>query len=212
MSGATGLQWVAVVPVKALATAKSRLDRCSDSRRRALAGAFAADTVAALGAVERVRAVVVVCTDLSLASTLTGPKVALLDEPSPGGLNEAAAAGVGWASVHHGDAGVAVFPADLPALQPHDVDAALRLAELHGRTVLGDREGVGTTMLAGLPGHPPRPRFGTGSLARHRADGAVVVDPAGLDRAARDVDTDQHLAEVQSLGVGVATRRVLDGA
>lgn len=204
------LEWVAVVPVKALATAKSRLDPGPALRRRDLATAFAADTVAALQAVQAVRAVAVVGSDDHLATTLAGFGVVLLDEPVPASLNRAAQRGIDWAAAHHPDAGIVVVPADLPALRPSDVAEMLRLASAHPRTVLGDGENRGTTMLSGLPGSPPRPRFGTDSLAAHRTDGAVVIDGAGLSRASRDVDTHLHLAEVRRLGVGAATARVLD--
>ncbi|CAN5803987.1 2-phospho-L-lactate guanylyltransferase [soil metagenome] len=209
MSAGTFLRWVAVVPVKALATAKSRLATGSDERRRALAGAFAADTVAALRAADDVRAVVLVCSDKVLVAALAAPGVVLVDEPTPGGLNEAARAGVDWAATHHGDAAIVVLPADLPALRPRDVTRVLRLAANHPRTALADGEGSGTTMLTGLPGSPPRPRFGSGSYAAHLADGAVAIDATGLDRAARDVDTEPDLDEVRRLGVGPATEAVL---
>lgn len=203
--------WVTVVPVKARATAKSRLDPGSQARRRALAGAFAVDTVAALVAVDRVRVVVVVCGDHDLARDLSGPHVELLDEPDPAGLNPATEVGIRWSLAHHPDAGICVLPADLPALRPADVAAALHRAASSPRTVLADPEGTGTTMLTGLPGTPPRPCFGPGSLARHVADGAVALDGAGLARASRDVDTAAHLLAVRRLGVGRATRLVLDG-
>lgn len=205
------LDWVAVVPVKGLATAKSRLDPTSGQRRRALARAFAADTVRALRGADPVRVVVVVGGDPELAATLGGADVRLLDEPVPGGLNRAAAAGIDWACRHHPDAGVLVVQADLPALRPTDTSIVLARACAHERAVLADRDGTGTTMLTGRPGHPPRPQFGAGSLARHLADGAVALDAAGLERAGRDVDTAPHLAQVRQLGVGPATSRVLDG-
>ena len=204
------LQWIAVVPVKALATAKSRLDPGPSLRRRDLATAFAADTVTALHAVEAVRAVAVVGSDDQLAEALPGTRVVLLDEPVPADLNRAAQRGIDWAVANHPDAGIVVVPADLPALRPSDVTEMLRLASAHPRAVLGDEENRGTTMLSGLPGSPPRPRFGTDSLSAHRADGAVVIDGAGLARAARDVDTVLHLMQVRRLGVGAATARVLD--
>ncbi len=203
--------WVAVVPVKALAAAKSRLDAGSDDRRRSLAMAFAVDTVSALRSVPRIRWLVVVCGDPLLEAAVTAPRVEVLPEPPGGGLNEAARAGVAEAVARHPTAGVLVVPADLPSLRAVDVALLLDRAALLPRTVLADREGSGSTVLTGLPGTPPRPRFGPGSLARHLCDGAVPLDPAGLDRASRDVDTDRHLTEVRRLGVGAATDRVLSG-
>ncbi len=204
------LTWVAVVPVKRLDLAKSRLDAGADGRRPELARAFATDTVAALRAVPEVRVVVVVCGDEQAAGAVRGPGVVILDEPVPGGLNQAAAAGIAWAREHDGDAAVAVVSADLPALRARDVSTLLDLAAAHPRAVVADREGTGTTILTALPGIDIEPRFGADSLARHRDSGAVVVSAPGLIRAARDVDTAGHLAEAIALGVGPATARVLE--
>ena len=204
------LVWVAVVPVKTLATAKSRLAPASDERRRALALSFAVDTVAALRAVPEICTVVVVTGDTVVAAGVGGPDVEVLPEPAEGGLNAAITAGVDWSRSRRADAGVVVVAADLPALRSGDVAAVLRTASAHPRTVLADREGTGTTMLTGLPDTPPRPQFGSDSLARHRAEGALVIDGRGLDRAARDVDTPDHLKEARRLGIGAATVQVLD--
>ena len=204
------LAWVAVVPVKSLATAKSRLAPASDVRRRALALSFAVDTVAALRAVPEIRTVVVVTAETAVAAEVGGPDVETLPEPAEGGLNAAITAGVDWSRSQHADAGVVVIAADLPALRSRDVAAVLRIASAHPRTVLADREGTGTTMLTGLPVTPPRPQFGSESLARHRAEGALVIDGPDLDRAARDVDTPDHLTEARRLGIGAATLQVLD--
>ncbi|HSX97048.1 MAG TPA: 2-phospho-L-lactate guanylyltransferase, partial [Streptomyces sp.] len=58
------MQWTLVVPVKALARAKSRLsDTAADAVRPGLALAFAQDTVAAALAATAVRGVVVVTDD-----------------------------------------------------------------------------------------------------------------------------------------------------
>ena len=204
------LTWVAVVPVKRLDLAKSRLDPGVDGSRPALARAFAADTVAALSAVPEIRAVVVVCGDEEAAESVRGPGVVVLDEPEPGGLNQAAVAGIAWARAHHGDAAVAVVSADLPALRASDVGIVLDLAAAHPRAVVADREGTGTTILTALPGNDIEPRYGPDSLSRHRDGGAVVLSAPDLVRAARDVDTASHLAEAVALGVGTATATVLD--
>lgn len=204
------LAWVAVVPVKSLATAKSRLAPASDERRRALALAFAVDTVAALRAVPGIRTVVVVTADAAVAAEVGGADVEVLPEPAEGGLNAAITAGVDWSRFQHADAGVVVVAADLPALRSRDVAAVLRIASAHPRTVLADREGTGTTMLTGLPDTPPRPQFGSDSLARHRAEGALVIDGRNLEPAARDVDTPDHLEQARRLGIGAATVQVLD--
>ena len=64
-----------VVPVKPPAVAKSRLGGLGDDVRRALASAFAADTVEAALASERVACVLVVTDDHVLARELVGSGV-----------------------------------------------------------------------------------------------------------------------------------------
>lgn len=211
MSAASRVRWVVVVPVKALDAAKSRLAEVGDAQRRALAGAFAIDTVHAVTAVPAVRRVVVVCSDAQLVGRLDGPRVQVIDEPVPGGLNEAAARGIAQALAQHPGTAVAVLPADLPALRPEDLAAALGAASAYPRAVLADRDGTGTTLLTAMPGQTLVPRFGPGSHARHVAYGARSLTGHGRDRVARDVDTPTHLREARVLGVGPETGRLLDG-
>jgi len=208
---ATDLPWVAVVPVKQLDRAKTRLDTGIDGGRPALAHAFATDTVVALQSVPDVRRVVVVTGDAEVAHSMRTLGVAVLDEPEPGGLNAAVLTGIEWARAHHPDAGVVVVAADLPALRADDVRTVLALARTHPRGVVPDGEGTGTTVLTALPGVRLRPRFGPDSLQRHRHEGAVQLATDDLVRAARDVDTANQLAEAVRLGVGPETARVLAG-
>ncbi len=208
---AAALAWVAVVPVKHLDRAKTRLDTGVDGGRPALARAFATDTVVALQSVPDVRRVVVVSGDAEVAHTLRTLGAVVLDEPEPGGLNAAVVAGVAWAHEHHPDAGVVVVSADLPALRAADVRTVLALARQHPRAIVPDGEGTGTTVLTALPGVGLRPRFGRDSLRRHQRDGAVPLLGPGLVRATRDVDTAGQLAEAVRLGVGPETARLLEG-
>lgn len=207
---AAAMPWIAVVPVKHLDRAKTRLDTGTEGGRVALARAFATDTVTALQSEPDVRRVVVVCGDAEVARTMRALGALVLDEPDPGGLNAAVQSGVDWARTHHPDAGVAVVSADLPALRARDVRTLLALARQHPRSIVPDGEGTGTTVLTALPGVGLRPRFGSDSLRRHRRDGAVILAAEDLVRATRDVDTAGQLAEAVRLGVGPETARVLD--
>jgi len=204
------LSWVAVVPVKQLDRAKTRLDTGIDGGRPALARAFATDTVVALQSVPDVCRVVVVSGDAEVGRTLRALGATVLDEPAPGGLNAAVRAGIEWARTQHPDAGVVVVSADLPALRAEDVQTVLTRARQHPRSVVPDGEGTGTTVLTALPGVALHPRFGPDSLRLHRRDGAVPLAADDLVRAARDVDTASQLAEAVRLGVGPETARVLD--
>lgn len=193
------LRWRVVVPVKRLDVAKSRLAPLGDAARRALALAFAEDVVAAAAACAVVDRVLVVTDDDDAGEAVRrlGATV-VADEPG---------SGIDAALVHGatllGDpaAAVAAVSADLPALRPDDLAAVLRSTRLRG--VVADAAGTGTTVLAAAPGAELRPRYGQGSLARHVADGADLVDaPVGVRR---DVDTLADLHAALALGVGPRT-------
>jgi 2-phospho-L-lactate guanylyltransferase len=103
--------------------------------------------------------------------------------------------------------------ADLPALRPAQLDAALaaaRAAFTRGAPAAfcADAEGTGTTLLATAPGHELEPRFGIDSAARHREAGAVELD-GDWPGLRRDVDTADDLRVAAELGLGPHTRCVL---
>ncbi|MDT5035245.1 MAG: 2-phospho-L-lactate/phosphoenolpyruvate guanylyltransferase, partial [Micromonosporaceae bacterium] len=123
---------------------------------------------------------------------------------------------------------VVALTADLPALRPAELAAALtELAEgteptrhtaltrhtgLTGRTgrrgYVPDARGTGTTMLAALAGVGLDPRFGPGSAAAHRASGAVEL-LGDWPSVRQDVDTADDLAAAAALGLGPWTAALL---
>jgi 2-phospho-L-lactate guanylyltransferase len=203
------VRWVVVIPVKLGAAGKTRLAQVlSAGARERLVRAMAVDTVAAAGATPSVDRVVVVTADpvlRSLLSASTDP----VDDPG-GGLNAAVRAGVERARDVAPEAGVAVLLGDLPALRPDDLADALDRATVHDRALVPDADGTGTTMLTALPGIGLDPRFGVGSAAAHEWSGHVRLAVPGTSTVRRDVDVPADLATVEGLGVGPATRAVLD--
>jgi 2-phospho-L-lactate guanylyltransferase len=222
--------WTVLLPVKVLARAKSRLAVLAGDRRRELALALASDTVAAAAACPEVAWVVVITSD-----PVAGPLLAALgavvvaDEPSDrraalGGLSDAGQ-GLGAqeglnAALRHGaevagrrwpGTGLAALTADLPALRPAELSAALRAAAgaAPGRAAfVPDAAGVGTTLYAAPPGSGFRPLFGGTSRARHAASGAAELSPPGalsLAGLRRDVDTPDDLRAALALGAGPRT-------
>lgn len=205
-----------VIPVKELDRAKSRLAGIPGGgvTRRALALALAADTVAAV-VDARVRSVTVVSPDPRVRAMIAarwGGRVRGVDVSvvADDGTGLDAAVGVGARAVHGrgGAAGrVAALQADLPALRPEELDAALAaLPALEPRrpAFVADHTGTGTAMLVGPVGALPDPHFGPGSAAAHTASGARALagDWPGLRT---DVDTPADLARAAALGVGPAT-------
>ena len=192
--------WGLVVPVKRLALAKTRLSSYGDATRQELALAFALDVVAACLAAETVDAVVVVSDDARARAALAETGALVVADVPDAGLNPALEHGA--AQVRAG-LGVATVSADLPALRPEDLDAALAAVPTGGRGFVVDVAGTGTTLLAAAPGVALAPAYGTASRDVHLRSGAVELPaPPGLRL---DVDTPDDLAAALLLGVGAAT-------
>jgi 2-phospho-L-lactate/phosphoenolpyruvate guanylyltransferase len=209
--------WTVIVPVKGGDAAKSRLEVAPDVRPH-LARALAIDTLTAVRASAAVARVIVVTQDPATADLLgiatdtgTLPAVTVDVQPVDEGLNdgiERAAAATRSAAAE--PASIAVVVADLPALAPADLTAALDSAAGAGRpVVVADRAGTGTTLLALPAGAGLAAAFGPDSFARHVHAGAVGVD-AGVSLRC-DVDTLADLRVAADLGLGSATRALLDG-
>lgn len=198
------VRWSVVVPVKRLAEAKSRLRVLGDDARQALALAFAEDVVRAALACEAVDSVVVVTDDDDVARAAAGIGATVVADQPASGIDAALEHGADVARRSRPQHGVAAVAADLPALTASELADVLR--SVAGRGVVPDAAGSGTTVLAAAPGRALRAAYGTGSLTRHLAGGAVLLPAAAGVR--RDVDTPADLREALALGVGPATRAV----
>jgi 2-phospho-L-lactate/phosphoenolpyruvate guanylyltransferase len=237
MTDSARFSWTVLLPVKVLARAKSRLAVLAGDRRRDLALALAADTVAAVAACPAVARVVVVTSDpvagpllsalgavivpdepADLAAALTGLDAARLDTAGlQEGLNAALRHGAAEAARRWPGSGLAALTADLPALRPAELAAALRAVSASGGTGSGgtgshgraafvpDAAGVGTTLYAVPPGGEFRPLFGGASRARHAASGAAELHLDDIAGLRRDVDTPDDLRTALALGAGPRT-------
>ncbi|MGX5183215.1 2-phospho-L-lactate guanylyltransferase [Streptomyces avermitilis] len=200
------MQWTLVVPLKALARAKSRLaDTAGDGLRPGLALAFAQDTVAAALASAAVRDVAVVTGDLVAGRELAALGARIVADEPAGGLNAALAHAAAVVRSWRPDSGVAALNADLPALRPAELARVLEAAVEFPRAFLPDAAAIGTTLLAAAPGRELLPAFGTDSRARHRASGAVELGLGGVNSVRQDVDTGADLRAALALGVGPRT-------
>ncbi|WP_307831168.1 2-phospho-L-lactate guanylyltransferase [Nucisporomicrobium flavum] len=202
----SGADWTAVIPVKRLAAAKSRLrGAVPDARHEELALAMVRDTVTAVGACDLVAEVLVVTDDAEVAAAVAALGARVTPDRPRAGLNEAMRHGAD--SVAGPDRSRAVLTGDLPALRPYELGAAL-LSAGTGRSIVVDAAGTGTVLLTAGPGTALDPRFGVGSAATHAASGARVLagDWPGLRQ---DVDTAADLRTVLGLGAGEHTCTLL---
>jgi 2-phospho-L-lactate guanylyltransferase len=198
-----GSNWVAVLPVKRLAEAKSRLRGALPGvPHEELALALVLDTVVAALGCPAVAAVVVVTDDPAVRGPALALGAAVVPDVPDAGLNPAFDHGAALA----GGRPVAALAGDLPALRAGDLADALDLTA--ARSFVIDAAGTGTTLLAAPAGVPLAPRFGPDSAAAHARSGAVALSGA-WPTLRQDVDTADDLRAAASLGVGVHTAALL---
>jgi 2-phospho-L-lactate/phosphoenolpyruvate guanylyltransferase len=202
--------WIAVVPVKSLTGAKSRLRGALPgvAHERLVLGLLR-DTLTAVLACPVVDELIVVTNEPRAAGLAAELGARVAPDAPDAGLNPAFAHGAALA----GAVPVAALTGDLPALRPAELAAGLAAAAGEavagggGRGFVPDAPGTGTTLLTAPSGAALRPRFGPGSAAAHAASGAVpLVGPWPTLR--RDVDTAADLAAAAALGLGPATARL----
>ncbi|MEH0840958.1 2-phospho-L-lactate guanylyltransferase [Micromonospora sp. CPCC 205711] len=199
--------WTVVVPVKRLGAAKSRLRGALPVvPHEELALALVADTVRAVRACAAVAEVLVVTDDPAVAATAAAAGARVVPDAPDAGLNAAFRHGARLATAAGAGVRVAGLTADLPALRPTELAAALHAATAGPgvRRFVADAPGTGTVLLAAPPGVPLDPRFGVGSAAAHRASGALPLT-GDWPTLRRDVDTAADLAAAARLGLGPRT-------
>ncbi|MDI6910386.1 2-phospho-L-lactate guanylyltransferase [Nocardioides sp.] len=200
-------QYAVLVPVKPPAVGKSRLAGLGTQARRALAEAFALDTVAACLEAASVARVLVVTDDVRISFAVTALGADAVPDGVSGDLNGTLRQAASEAARRWPGLRPVALCADLPALRAADLDETLAQARSPQPWFVPDAAGVGTTMYA-APGNEFDPRFGPGSRAAHLAAGAQeLTDVAPSVR--RDVDDLDDLRAAVALGVGPHTVAVL---
>jgi 2-phospho-L-lactate/phosphoenolpyruvate guanylyltransferase len=197
--------WVAVVPVKRLDAAKSRLRGAVPAARHAeLTLALLGDTAAAVLACPEVDELLVVTDDPDAAAVARQVGARPVPDEPDAGLNAAFHFGADVVAGRHRRR--IAMAGDLPALRPAELSAALRM--LGTRSFIADAAGTGTVLLGVPEGFDLDPRFGEGSARAHAATGAIDItaDWPGLRQ---DVDTEQDLCAVARIGPGPRTRALL---
>jgi 2-phospho-L-lactate guanylyltransferase len=195
------MSWTAVVPVKPLNVAKSRLRHQLDGVAE-LALAFALDTVAAARQSRSITRIVLVTNDSRMRAAVA-PDVLIVEDPLRG-LNPAVSAGLRFA----GTGRAAVLTADLPGVTGPDFDKVLADAGRYERAMVTDHSAKGTTLLAGRA-LDLDPQFGAGSRQRHEGRGHTVLDVPLTSALRWDVDTPGDLTFLLRRRVGANTARAL---
>jgi 2-phospho-L-lactate guanylyltransferase len=181
----------ALIPVKDLAVAKSRLvETLSDCERRRLVLTLLRRTADALSGSGVVARIAVTTPERAVADGVGAEWI-----PDAGSLNASLLAGVRWA-IAVGAAGLLVVPADLPLITAADIEAVVAAGADHNGVTIAPCLDGGTGALLLRPPDAISPCFGPNSHARHLKSSAraglrsTVVCRAGL---AHDLDTPADL-------------------
>lgn len=195
---------VAIIPIRSLESAKSRLGGQLDAEeRQELVAGLLDRTLRAAGAVDSIESVVVVSPDPAVLRAASAAGATPVGQAGSG-LNEGLRIACRWATAD-GATALLVMPGDLPAISPSTIGAIVEAAAAcvePGRAlvaVVSDRHGRGTNVLLVSPPDAIAFAFGPDSRAAHlgaaRTAGAVVVEiesPLALDL---DLPEDLILAE-----------------
>jgi 2-phospho-L-lactate guanylyltransferase len=189
----------ALVPAKAPGRAKMRLSPLlSSEERSALQRAMLADVLGALSRARRIAGVAVISPDPELAAIASRHGATFIaEDPAAGDLNTSIDTGAETLR-RAGATLIAIIPADVPLVEPADIDRAIAQAERTGATVVvPDRHRDGTNALVFAADARPRFAYGPDSYRRHLATAAGrPAIPLPLASLALDIDTPDDLADL----------------
>jgi 2-phospho-L-lactate guanylyltransferase len=163
----------AILPVKPLARAKSRLARALKApTRAALVRSIFSRTLDVIAHVERIDGVIVVSRDLTILE-LARQRSAIALAESDSGLNPAITQAAQWAQAHHARS-VIVIPVDLPLITSADLDEMIdRAVEDRCIVIAPDRREDGTNVLLVRPPGAIRFAYGAASFRTHCAQASA---------------------------------------
>lgn len=202
----------AVVPVKSLGTAKSRLfPGRSHAERAELCLAMMEDVIACLRAVPAIARVCVVTPDAAVEERARAAGAETLRWPEEG-LNPAVEAATRALAPGAGD-GVLVVLGDVAAADPAEIAQLLEAAPERGVALAPSDDG-GTSALLRRPADVVPARFGPDSAARHREAAAAADVPAlelALPSLAIDIDLHEDARAIRRVPtLGPRTRALLE--
>jgi len=202
--------WVAVVPIKAWGSAKSRL-AVPLGLRAEVAEALTLDTLDVLTTHPDVAHVVVVTADAKVNREARTRGATVLVESggllSP--LNSAVLQGCQFVAEELDDARTVVVPADLAYLSAEVLASALAALSSAAPAHIPDLDGTGTTLLAAPAASGIDPHYGVGSSALHAEHGFTRIEDVD-PRIRADVDQMNDLSSDPSWTLGPHLTAVLE--
>ena len=205
----SGTGTIAIVPVKGLAGAKSRLASVlSPAARRRLVVQMLGDVLAALAATPAVTRTLVVTPDAEVAAIARTKGAEIIHEHTPISLNGALRTAL-HASGCHADARCLLLPADVPLVTPAEIAALLGVDPAHSPvlpthrvTIAPSNDGGGTNALVLADHDVMGPSFGPDSFKRHlEMAEALHLSPrvVRLPGLGFDIDTPEDLRRLSEV-------------
>jgi 2-phospho-L-lactate guanylyltransferase len=193
------MRTLAVVPIKTLSAAKTRLSGAlATGARMSLMQAMFSDVLGSLRHTPAVDGIAVVTADVIAEALARGDGATVLHDDHQTGQSDATLIGIRHA-IASGYDRVVLLPGDTPLVDAIELGALLERSAADGLQVaiVSDRGGTGTNALVLSPPDAMMPSFGPGSFERHVA----LAEEAGLRYRAEpapslehDVDTPDDLA------------------
>ncbi len=184
----------AIVPVKQLHHAKSRLaPTLSAEERAALMRCLLRRLLMVLGDVKQVDEIVVVSRDQEVSRIAAGQHTHVVCEDEGVGLNGAVQLGQAYA-VERGASAILILPTDLPFVTPGDVAALWGETAVspHNAVICSDRHQEGTNALLLPAATPFRFQYGAQSYQKHVSEAEhrqLKVQTAVIPGLQFDLDT-----------------------
>jgi 2-phospho-L-lactate guanylyltransferase len=190
----------AIIPVKPLRQAKSRLARAlKPPLRQALVRSLLSRTLDLLNANAHIAGTIVISHDVTVLELARNQNAIGLAE-SESGLNAAITQAATWAS-DHGAQAIFIVPTDLPLIAETDINAMLDLATGPQCVVIApDRREEGTNALLVRPPNAIAFVYGASSFDAHRGQAQERSIPIAVYRSptlALDLDVPDDLAFYQ---------------
>jgi 2-phospho-L-lactate guanylyltransferase len=205
---------VILVPIKNTASAKQRLAAVLDQPSRTqLAQAMLHDVLATLDAWKNRPKVAIVTSDphaTKLATTYGFEHIPDPDNPGETGAIEMAT----QLCVERGEEFTLVIPADIPLIQPWELEEILKHAPAEGTVLVPASDGRGTNAAFRRPANLFPLRFGNDSFKPHHAAARATGKPCivlNLPGIAVDVDNPSDLQQLISLPAETRAQRLARG-
>lgn len=187
----------AVIPVKSLDKAKSRLSPFLPiAERKEFCLKMLEDVLNAVNSAKNVSQTVVVGKDLDVLHATEKFDVAYLREWR-GGLNLAVSQAIDWCCKRRASS-VLVLPIDIPLVMPVDLEGMLALRDKASMVISPSRRGEGTNALLLTPPDVAPTFYGPQSFQRHLEEASkrgISLSCYRSERIALDIDTVEDLID-----------------